>query len=86
MTWFEEPQAAKKIFGISESRLKPVIVPSSKVNCSYQFGEYYVYLSFRNLCLDDTICPLVNNRLTHDSCPDQLQDHNRVYNWQMNLI
>ena len=77
MMWFEGPQGGRKIFGISKTRQK-LIAPSSKLNCSYQFGEYYVYLSCLNLCLGHTTCPLANKNLTHDSCPGQPYS-DRVY-------
>ena len=51
-------------------------VPTSKVNCSSQFGEYYVFLSCMGLCLNST-CPLQNTSLDYDSCPGQYPD--RVY-------
>ena len=62
------------VFGITKSEL---IVPTSKVNCSCLFGEYYLFLSCMDLCLD-AICPLNENRtLLYNSCPGQYPD--RVY-------
>ena len=53
------------VFGITKLEL---IVPTSKVNCSYLFGEYYLFLSCMDLCLDAS-CPLNKNRtLLYDSC------------------
>ena len=61
-------------FGITKVEL---IVPTSKVNCSYLFGEYYLFLSCMDLCLDAP-CPLNKNRtLLYNSCPGQYPD--RVY-------
>ena len=51
-------------------------VPTSKINCSSQFGEYYVFLSCMGLCLNTT-CPLQNTSLDYDSCPGQYPD--RIY-------
>ena len=52
-------------------------VPTIKVNCSLLYGEYYVFLSCMDLCLD-SICPLDNTDPPHhDSCPGQYPD--RVY-------
>ena len=62
------------VFGITKLELT---VPTSKVNCSYLFGEYYLYLSCMDLCLDAP-CPLNKNRtLLYNSCPGQYPD--RVY-------
>ena len=62
------------VFGVTKSEL---IVPTSKVNCSYLFGEYYLFLSCMDLCLDGP-CPLNKNRtLLYNSCPGQYPD--RVY-------
>ena len=59
------------IFGITKLKL---IVPTSKVNCSYLFGEYYLFLSCMDLCLDAP-CPLNKNRtLLYNSCPGQYPD------------
>ena len=62
------------VFGITKLEL---IVPTSKVNCSYLFGEYYLFLSCMDLCLDAP-CPLNKNRtLLYESCPGQYPD--RIY-------
>ena len=61
------------VFGEEEIKL---YVPVAKIDCSYLFGEAYLYLSCMNLCLHAT-CPLKNRRLMYDSCPAQFQD--RVY-------
>ena len=59
------------VFGITKLEL---IVPTSKVNCSYLFGEYYLFLSCMDLCLDAS-CPLNKNRtLLYNSCPGQYPD------------
>ena len=51
-------------------------VPDSKVSCGVLFGEFYVYLSCLNLCLEvNTICPV--KPLQYDACPGQFP--NRVY-------
>ena len=70
---FIRPWAAD-VFGITKSEL---IVPTSKVNCSYFFGENYLFLSCMDLCLDAP-CPLNKNRtLLYNSCPGQYP--NRAY-------
>ena len=62
------------VFGITKLEL---IVPTSQVNCSHLFGEYYLFLSCMDLCLDAS-CPLNKNRtLLYNSCPGQYPD--RVY-------
>ena len=62
------------VFGIPKLEL---IVPTSKVQCSYLFGEFYLFLSCIDLCLDAR-CPLnKNRRLLYNSCPGQYPD--RVY-------
>ena len=62
------------VFGITKLEL---IVPTSMVNCSHLFGEYYLFLSCMDLCLDAP-CPLNKNRtLLYDSCPGQYPD--RIY-------
>ena len=59
------------VFGITKLEL---MVPTSKVNCSYLFGEYYLFLSCMDLCLDAS-CPLYKNRtLLYNSCPGQYSD------------
>ena len=53
-------------------------VPTSKVSCSNQFGEYYLYLSCMDLCIETYItCPLETRTLHYSSCPGQFPD--RVY-------
>ena len=52
-------------------------VPKRKVNCSELFGEYYLYLSCMELCLEANIsCPLngENRKLQYTSCPSQYTD------------
>ena len=69
------------VFGITKSEF---IVPTSKVDCSNLFGEYYLFLSCMDLCLD-TICPLNKNRtLLYNSCPGQYPD--RVYTLANNFF
>ena len=61
-------------FGITKLEL---IIPTFKVNCSNLFGEYYLFLSCMDLCLDAP-CPLNKKRtLLYNSCPGQYPD--RVY-------
>ena len=51
--------------------------PTSKVNCSKQFGEYYLYLSCMNICEEaNAICPLADEkrRLEYNSCYGQFSD------------
>ena len=61
------------VFGITIK----LIVPTSKVNCSCLFGEYYLFLSCMDICSNAT-CPLNKNRtLLYNSCPGQYPD--RVY-------
>ena len=55
-------------------------IPTSKINCSGVFGEHYLFLSCRNLCLEeDAICLITgeNRKLEYDSCPGQYP--NRTY-------
>ena len=55
-------------------------VPLSKVNCDNLFGEYYLFLSCMDLCIEaEARCPLIgeSRRLKHNSCPGQYP--NRVY-------
>ena len=49
---FVGPQYVTKVFGIEETRLT-INVPTEKVDCSNEFGEYYVlvYLSCQGMCL-----------------------------------
>ena len=61
---------------LGEAKIE-ILVPNRKVNCSKQFGEYYLYLSCMGLCLEENIsCPLngENRKLEHDSCPSQYPD------------
>ena len=53
-----------------------VYAPTEKMDCTDLFGEFYVYLSCLDLCLNAT-CPLENRTLLYDSCPGQFYD--RVY-------
>ena len=66
-----------EVFGERKVELK---VPTSKVDCNKMFGEFYLFLSCMDLCLDsNTVCPLEgsNRKLNYDSCP--LQYPNRAY-------
>ena len=66
-----------EIFGESNPKL---LVPISKVSCSNLFGEYYLFLSCMELCMEaDATCPLLsrNKILYYDSCPHQF--NNRSY-------
>ena len=50
---------------------------TSKVNCSKQFGEYYLYLSCMDVCEEaNAICPLAEEkrRLEYNSCRGQFSD------------
>ena len=54
-----------------------MLVPTSKVRCSELFGEYYLFTSCMELCLErDAMCILngINRRLEYDSCPGQFHD------------
>ena len=65
------------IFG---ERKIEIYVPTSKVSCRGQFGEYYLYLSCMDLCEEsDVKCPLGvgERKLMHNSCPSQYP--NRTY-------
>ena len=64
--------SSEDVFGIRTM----LNAPASKVNCSLLFGEYYVFLSCIDLCLDSS-CPLKNTKIHYDSCPGQYPD--RVY-------
>ena len=68
------------VFGEAKIEL---YVPKRKVNCSELFGEYYLYLSCMELCLEaDIACPLngENKKLQYDSCPDH---PNRAYSYTL---
>ena len=67
---FERPFG--KVFGVSTM----LNVSNSMVECTEQFGEYYVFLSCMGLCLEST-CPLPKTPLKYDACPVQYPD--RVY-------
>ena len=59
-----------------------LFVPKRKVNCSELFGEYYLYLSCMELCLEANIsCPLNGEyrKLQYDSCPGQYTDRDYSY-------
>ena len=61
-----------------------LFVPKRKVNCSELFGEFYLYLSCMELCLEANIsCPLngENRILKYDSCPGQYTD--RAYSYTL---
>ena len=73
---FEGLQHVRTIFGIQETRLT-LNAPTTKVDCSHQCGEFYVYLSCLGLCTANNTGPLLNNPLKPDSCPNQYPD--RVY-------
>ena len=63
------------VFGVTtKSRF---LVPTSKVNCSGMFGEFYLFLSCMSLCSEeDVTCPIdeMTGVLKHDSCPGQFPD------------
>ena len=55
-----------------------LFVPTTKVNCSHQFGEFYLYLSCMGLCREPLVrCPLENHVVDYGSCPGQYPD--RIY-------
>ena len=59
------------VFGVSKLA---VLVPVTKIRCSDLFGEYYIFLSCLDLCLEpNIICPLKseNRTLDYNSCPQQ---------------
>ena len=63
------------VFGVTTK--SKILVPTSKVNCSGLFGEFYLFLSCMNLCSEeDVTCPLdeMTGVLKHDSCPGQFPD------------
>ena len=71
-----------EVFGAASARkgtIRYVNAPDSKISCSNVFGEYYVYLSCLNLCIEpDITCPLSDEKpLLYDSCAGQFPD--RVY-------
>ena len=51
--------------------------PKGKVDCSKLFGEFYVYLSCMNHCINEPVCPLAATPLKYNACPGQYPD--RVY-------
>ena len=65
-------------FGVKETEL---LVPTSKVECKNEFGDYYLFLSCMHLCLEsDVMCPLDtfgSKNLSQKSCPGQYR--NRIY-------
>ena len=65
-------------FGVTETEL---LVPTSRVSCKNLFGDYYLFLSCMDLCLEsDAVCPLETLRsenLSHNSCAGQYRD--RIY-------
>ena len=65
-----------EVFGVRKVKLN---VPTTKVDCSKLFGEFYLYLSCMDLCLEATVCPLEgpNRKLNYDSCKGQYP--NRAY-------
>ena len=69
----EFKRLSANVFGATEISVK---VPKSKVDCTGLFGEFFVYLSCLDLCVD-AVCPLENNYLMYNSCPGQLAD--RIY-------
>ena len=55
-----------KTFGVNQT----LNVPREKIDCSKLFGEFYVYLSCLNLCIDSK-CPIAEAPLKYDDCPRQ---------------
>ena len=74
--WEKGPPDGNTIFGLS-GFIAGLPDPRYKHDCSDRFGEYYVYLSCRGMCLNTTTCPLRYSNLKHDSCPTRFPD--RVY-------
>ena len=72
---FKSERDLVEIFGVFlEQKL---LVPTLKRNCSDLFGEYYLFLSCMDLCLEkEAVCPLdvVDQTLRHNSCPGQFPD------------
>ena len=63
------------VFGVTTENI--FLVPTSKVNCSGMFGEFYLFLSCMSLCSEeDVTCPIdeMTGVLKHDSCPGQFPD------------
>ena len=63
-----------RVFGEAKIEL---LAPKEKVKCSDLFGEYYLYLSCLNLCMEANVSCLLNGedkRLLYNSCPSQYTD------------
>ena len=72
---FKSEREFVEIFGVVLEQ--ELLVPTSKTHCSDLFGEYYLFLSCMDLCLEGkAVCPLdlVDQTLRHNSCPAQFPD------------
>ena len=71
---FGGPWSPDEVFGVDRKML--VNVPTTQINCTYLFGELYLFLSCMELCSEkNATCPLKSNRkLQYDSCPGQFPD------------
>ena len=68
------PWSPGEVFGLDRKIL--VNVPTSQINCTYLFGEHYLFLSCLELCSErNATCPLkTNTKLQYISCPGQFPD------------
>ena len=67
-----------EVFGVKDNL--QLLVPTFKMECKNLFGEYYLFFSCMDLCLEpDVACPLdhANDVLMYDSCPGHFP--NRSY-------
>ena len=61
-----------EVFGVERIKLN-LNISSQVVDCRYKFGEHYVYHCCMGLC-ENSSCPLKNEPLKHDACPQQYND------------
>ena len=56
------------VFGLMPAE---ILVPASKISCKNLFGEYYLFISCMDLCLEtDVVCSIREmDSLKYDSCP-----------------
>ena len=66
---------AVKIFGRNHS-LK-ILLPDAYVDCKHVYGEYYVFMSCLDRCIDET-CPLITP-IRFNSCPKRGQIQGRLF-------
>ena len=72
---FFTPWGTRNAFGVNTTT--ELVVPASKYSCKELFGEFYLFSSCMNLCLEEEFkCPFdyMNKTLEHDSCPGQFLD------------